>query len=62
MKTAFPHNQEPQFPGDGKGMSLRDWFAGQALVVLAQDDNLTTDDAAQLAYKFANSMMEARDE
>ena len=62
---------EPAFPSNvldaeltdvryqNEGMSLRDWFAGQALAGLAhnQDD---WNSAAMLAYKWADAMLEER--
>ena len=57
----------PAFPpGDGPighrtGMTLRDWFAGQALIVLAMSDNGSNfDKEATLAYKAADAMLAAR--
>jgi hypothetical protein len=43
------------------GMTLRDWFAGQALVGLLADGGASTweGDAAN-AYKVADAMMDAR--
>lgn len=45
------------------GMELRDWFAGQALVMLPHmgcGADLDTHDTALAAYQFADAMMEAR--
>ena len=50
------------------GMLLRDWFAGQALAgILARpaggtqfDPLLDTDEAAELAYEYADLMLAAR--
>jgi hypothetical protein len=46
------------------GMSLRDWFAGQALAVLLADpkNNSTFDYYAKTAYKIADEMIEHRKE
>lgn len=55
---AFPKS----FPGDA-GMTLRDWFAGQALVgILAasKSGELHSKDAAWHAYGFADAMIERR--
>ena len=41
------------------GMSLRDWFAGQAIVGLAMDKN-PADMIAEWAYAVADAMLEAR--
>ena len=47
-----------------KGMSLRDWFAGQALVGLlsgpAEEGATTPDLKAVVAYQFADAMLKAR--
>ena len=52
------------------GMSLRDWFAGQALPVIAKRIHLTETwtmsggnmlDAARLAYGLADAMLKARE-
>jgi hypothetical protein len=45
---------------DYHGMSLRDWFAGQALAgMLAAGDNYGS--ASQAAYQYADSMIERRE-
>lgn len=69
-----PHD-EPAFPtseqnNDGSltnagsmGLSMRDWFAGQALAGMMANplwDKENPDDMAWSAYKHANEMMEAR--
>lgn len=42
-------------------MTLRDWFAGQALTgLLAGRECLTKDDAVLFAWNIANAMMEER--
>ena len=55
----------PAFPayGQGKGMSLRDWFAGQALAGLLANTSLggTCEDFAADAYKYAAAMLEGRE-
>ena len=59
----------PAFPGthgnDYRGMSLRDYFAGQALTALWSAPVEVTgkrsgDDLAALTYKIADAMLEAR--
>ena len=49
-----------------QGMTLRDWFAGQALMsMLSQPDNIsdkTFKVAADLSYRFADAMLDARKE
>ena len=45
------------------GMSLRDWFAGKALVALPHigcGGDLNTEDAAKAAYQIADAMLKAR--
>jgi len=48
--------------GNQAGMSLRDWFAGQALAgLLTREDNYkSTKGAASIAYHAADAMLEAR--
>jgi uncharacterized protein YodC (DUF2158 family) len=62
---AFPVHEEND---DGiftatKGMSLRDWFAGQALqglIAAHKTGMLRSDDAVFHAYAFADAMIERR--
>ena len=69
---AFPHMKRPR-PDLGAGvsetftdggMSLRDWFAGQALMSMLSAPDKISDStysvAAGLSYKFADAMLEAR--
>lgn len=52
-----------QWTQESPGMSLRDWFAGQALAGLLAHRVLkfnTEDMAARVAYKFADAMLAAR--
>lgn len=45
-----------------KGMSLRDWFAGQALAILADANvNLTAEELAKCCYQNADAMIAARE-
>ena len=45
------------------GMTLRDWFAGQALVAIINDrQGSTVRDMADRAYIYADIMLEARGE
>jgi hypothetical protein len=66
---AFPQNDlssygmGPEGCNNG-GMTLRDWFAGQALGVMLQAPETageTTADIAQAAYVMADAMIAARD-
>lgn len=56
----------PVAPDDlvgSKGMSLRDWFAGQALPMLADighDEDWTPAHVAEMAYHYADAMLTAR--
>lgn len=65
------HDNPPAFPwidvqsavDGGSGMSLRDWFAGQALIMLPNmgcGADLDTDDTARAAYQIADAMLAAR--
>lgn len=68
---AFPHDKYMK-GGDGGwgtfahgGMSLRDWFAGQALSALVdpEDDGATHPDVfAEHAYSIADAMLAAREQ
>jgi hypothetical protein len=58
----------PAFPfqdgyGRVSGMTLRDWFASQALVGLIADPSRdgSTDDRARYAYAYADAMLRARE-
>lgn len=58
----------PAFPADSfgsqhnPGMSLRDWFAGQALVgFITADDGCGYDAAAEWSYAHADAMLAARE-
>ena len=58
---AFPQDLQGRRGDDPslQGMSLRDWFAGQAIVGLAMDKN-PADMIAEWAYAVADAMLEAR--
>lgn len=50
------------FPSDtSTGMTLRDWFAGQALASVDHDPDLP-EIAARAAYRIADAMLVARKE
>jgi hypothetical protein len=67
-------NTEPAFPvinsdhmPEYRGMTLRDWFAGQAMAGFCADPTVQWAEGkkievplAKLAYKVADAMMEAR--
>jgi len=57
---AFPHGGNES--EDAKlGMTLRDWFAGQALSgVFRSFDGWGASDIAELSYEIADAMIEAR--
>lgn len=67
---AFPQNLPDDFvwrlPGDPGGMSLRDWFAGQALSGIVATDafDLSSESHqngwARCAYQIADAMLKAR--
>lgn len=60
---AFPHNKELS---DGSfsyhsGMTLRDWFAGQALNgMLSESDDYSFEGAAKASYEQADAMLAER--
>lgn len=67
--SAFPH---PEYNDDGtvyrqhEGMTLRDYFAGQALAGVVermnpQGDFPTEDISARMAYRYADAMLRARE-
>ncbi len=61
---AFP--TDPRFPVELYGMTLRDWFAGQALagMLAAESQHLTFKgnwpDAAEQAYQIADAMVDQK--
>lgn len=66
--TDYKHDGGPAFPGGGNaapfqaGMSLRDWFAGQALngILLGGGAKYGEQNAVQLAYSCADAMLAER--
>lgn len=57
----------PAFPTKGlafeiPGMSLRDWFAGQALAgIIARYSTDNAESDARVAYQYADAMLKLRD-
>ena len=43
-----------------KGMTLRDWFAGQALLAMRYTGATAYKDDAEACYKMADAMIQAR--
>ena len=61
---AFPGAELPAHPNHPTGMSLRDWFAGQALHGLCSDKefySMRIELLALEAYKYADAMLAARE-
>ena len=56
VKTAFP---VPEDATQQLGMTLREWFAGMALqgIIAGAEVSLDRDEAAQVAFEFADAMM-----
>ena len=60
---AFPVNEQSGHSATihHQGMSLRDWFAGQALAAAAKGpDQYDTKALAEYVYRIADAMLEAR--
>ena len=58
---AFPTHSTMQ-PLDTRGMTLRDYFAGQALAGMLADPNVgTREETAECAYDMADYMLAARE-
>lgn len=55
---AFGHGDHTH--GGAPGMSLRDWFAGQALAGLISPEYANAEIAAETAYMVADAMLAAR--
>ena len=59
---AFPNSVQPDFQWAESGMTLRDWFAGQALAGIlanpARLDNLVN--TTEGAYTIADAMIKSR--
>jgi len=69
-EPAFPGTKEMGYPDYAPGMSLRDWFAGQALagvIDVCRGDTLGIGETreelfAQKAHRIADAMLTARKE
>ena len=59
-KLAFPFNSEQRSQVSDGGMSLRDYFAAQAIAGLATDP-VPISNLARYAYDLADEMMKARE-
>lgn len=69
---AFPTAQDPEYTGAFVGMSLRDYFAAQSLMIasaaaMIKANDLTPSqvkeiDIAEGAYRFADAMLAARNQ
>jgi hypothetical protein len=60
---AFPHKQPLLQHQEWCGMDLRDYFAAKAIVPLIQSQGkviTSPDDVAELAYMFADALIEKR--
>jgi hypothetical protein len=65
---AYPVQEQKWMPGverwsdpDHPGMSLRDYFAGQACVLMGADAGSSADQIAKAAYELADAMIAARE-
>jgi hypothetical protein len=67
--AAFPHQAQNWDSDCGcyvknlnyeRGITIRDWFAGQALTKASQGSSRTADDIAKRAYYIADAMLIAR--
>ena len=59
---AFPSTEDGKTTALREGMSLRDWFAGQALADSASLGNTSPADIAKMAYEIADAMLDEREE
>lgn len=63
--NAFPIAIPAGCEGYEDGMTLRDWFAGQALAGITGDpsvEDMDQNEIARAAYLYADAMLEARGE
>lgn len=56
---AFPNDPRIQLGDDYQGMTLRDWFAGQALSAV-RNSKCSEEQCAAWAYRQADAMIEER--
>ena len=61
--NAFPNVHDPKTGSMSHGMSLKDYFAANALQGMIAEPSLkaTPDEFAQKAYQIADAMLKARD-
>ena len=60
---AFPRNSKLRVDGSEPGMTLRDWFAGQALVGynVNRNDVMSSPKIAHFCYEDADAMLAERE-
>lgn len=59
--AAFPQSEDSVYIADRSGMSLRDWFAGQALAGLAASPmDMPAEAYGLTAYAIADAMLAER--
>ncbi len=59
--SAFPLPIGSETTEGNQGMSLRDWFAGQALVGLISQCNMPNEVYSRMAYSLADMMLKERE-
>ena len=58
---AFPCVCPKDFQFANEGMTLRDWFAGQALANKFTEDETSDENIARWAYRVADAMLKMRE-